>query len=109
MLYPGSPQFRSLLSPLEEEEEEEEPSGLEKELRGIRTEITVIADKIRADAATAKLESEWKFAAMVSPLIIVNGKFFQKSKILNIEFRCWTDFACWPSQPSPSSSPLPHC
>ena len=28
-------------------------------------EITVIADKIRADAATAKLESEWKFAAMV--------------------------------------------
>ena len=69
MLYPGSPQFRSLLSPLEEEEEEEEeePSGLEKELRGIRTEITVIADKIRADAATAKLESEWKFAAMVSP------------------------------------------
>ena len=67
MLYPGSAQFRSLLSPLEEEEEEEEPSGLEKELRGIRTEITVIADKIRADAATAKLESEWKFAAMVSP------------------------------------------
>ena len=66
-MYPGSPQFRSLLSPLEEEEEEEEPSGLEKELRGIRTEITVIADKIRADAATAKLESEWKFAAMVSP------------------------------------------
>ena len=32
---PGSPQFRSLLTPLEEEEEEE-PSGLEKELQGIR-------------------------------------------------------------------------
>ena len=25
----------------------------------------MIADKVRADAATAKLESEWKFAAMV--------------------------------------------
>ena len=31
----------------------------------IRMEITVIADKIRADAETAKIESEWKFAAMV--------------------------------------------
>ena len=60
---PGSPGnlLRSLFSPLEEEE----PSGLEAELAGIRAEITVIADKIRADAATAKLESEWKFAAMV--------------------------------------------
>ena len=63
MIDPGSPQYRSLLSPLEEEEDQ---SGLESELQGIRKEITVIADKIRADAATAKLESEWKFAAMVS-------------------------------------------
>ena len=64
MVDPGSPQYllRSLLSPTEEEE----PSGLEAELAGIRAEITVIADKIRADAATAKLESEWKFAAMVT-------------------------------------------
>ena len=66
VLDPGSPQYRSLLSPLEEEE----PSGLEVELAGIRAEITVIADKIRADAATAKLESEWKFAAMVNLFFI---------------------------------------
>ena len=28
-------------------------------------EISVIADKIRADAKACKIESEWKFAAMV--------------------------------------------
>ena len=29
-------------------------------------EISVIADKIRADAEASKIESEWKFATMVS-------------------------------------------
>jgi len=32
----------------------------------IRREISVVADKIRADAEAARIESEWKFAAMVS-------------------------------------------
>ena len=31
----------------------------------IRREISVVADKIRADAEAARIESEWKFAAMV--------------------------------------------
>jgi hypothetical protein len=31
----------------------------------IRREISVVADKIRSDAEAAKIESEWKFAAMV--------------------------------------------
>ena len=58
------------MSPLEEETESDKLSrgGLEsltEELANIRLEITVIADKIRADAETAKIESEWKFAAMV--------------------------------------------
>jgi hypothetical protein len=32
----------------------------------IRREISVVADKIRADAEAARIESEWKFAAMVT-------------------------------------------
>jgi len=67
---PLSPGYGPLLSPLEEETESDKLSrgGLEsltEELANIRLEITVIADKIRADAETAKIESEWKFAAMV--------------------------------------------
>ena len=34
----------------------------------IRREISVVADKIRADAEAARIESEWKFAAMVNKL-----------------------------------------
>ena len=33
--------------------------------QGIRRELSVIADKIRLDAEAARVESEWKFAAMV--------------------------------------------
>lgn len=58
---PQSPQFGSI-----SHEEPEMPTGiLERELQGIRREISVIADKIRADAAASQVESEWKFAAMV--------------------------------------------
>ena len=62
---PLSPGYGPLLSPLEEEEDTSGLQSLERELSSIRLEITVIADKIRADAETAKIESEWKFAAMV--------------------------------------------
>ena len=43
--------------------------SLTEELQNIRMEITVIANKIRADAEVAKIESEWKFAAMVNNAI----------------------------------------
>ena len=56
---------RPSAAPLEEEEDTTGLQSLERELSSIRLEITVIADKIRADAETAKIESEWKFAAMV--------------------------------------------
>lgn len=36
----------------------------------IRREISVVADKIRADAEAARIESEWKFAAMVNMNIL---------------------------------------
>ena len=65
---PESPGYGPLLSPLEEDLMEEDQSALEsleKELQSIRMEITVIANKIRMDAEVAKIESEWKFAAMV--------------------------------------------
>ena len=66
---PLSPGYGPLLSPLEEEDLEDNAGleSLEKELQNIRTEITVIANKIRTDAEVAKIESEWKFAAMVRP------------------------------------------
>ena len=47
------------------EEDQSALESLEKELQSIRMEITVIANKIRMDAEVAKIESEWKFAAMV--------------------------------------------
>ena len=64
---PMSPEYGPLLSPCEEEDIDDSVGfeSLTEELQNIRMEITVIANKIRADAEVAKIESEWKFAAMV--------------------------------------------
>ena len=66
-----SPEYGPLLSPLEEEDLGDNAGfeSLTEELQNIRMEITVIANKIRADAEVAKIESEWKFAAMVNNAI----------------------------------------
>ena len=68
---PMSPEYGPLLSPLEEEDLGDNAGfeSLTEELQNIRMEITVIANKIRADAEVAKIESEWKFAAMVNNAI----------------------------------------
>ena len=46
--------------------------------QGIHAEISIIADKIRADTKASKIESEWKFAAMVGDLVEIHIqiKFF---------------------------------
>ena len=93
---PESPGYGPLLSPLEEDLMEEDQSALEsleKELQSIRMEITVIANKIRMDAEVAKIESEWKFAAMVKvgEMLTVTGWSM---------FRCLTGCVSSPSQPS---------
>ena len=73
-LVPESP-MSPLLSPLEEEDLEDNAGfeSLTEELQSIRMEITVIANKIRADAEVAKIESEWKFAAMVNSITYYTG------------------------------------
>ena len=96
---PESPGYGPLLSPLEEDLMEEDQSALEsleKELQSIRMEITVIANKIRMDAEVAKIESEWKFAAMVRV-----GKMLTTHTVNGWSmFRCLTGCVSSPSQPS---------
>ena len=40
-------------------------SGVHRELLNILKEIRVIADKVRNDDEAARVENDWKFAAMV--------------------------------------------
>ena len=78
------------------EEDQSALESLEKELQSIRMEITVIANKIRMDAEVAKIESEWKFAAMVKV-----GEMLTTHTVNGWSmFRCLTGCVSSPSQPS---------